>query len=522
MRRVRAAGAALLLAAAALAPGTPALAAGPDLPDRSVMSAEGATVTIDLLSDVPDAAPGSARLLLDGLPPRSTLTSDGRLVVVPQQGIWQISDDGASVTFTPIGPRVGAEPAPIRYTAEDAAGEAGDPGVVSITTPVIQDAVRSNPFGQPIEFPVGELAQNVDPASLRLVAVPGPASAVVDADGSSITVAEQGTWTLDRSVPAVRFTPESPEVMSASPIGIRGTDAAGATTATALLRPGYLHLLDQLSADRPGATVQFAPMDASSNVRVDSLRLLDAGLPDGSVVGDDGLSVAVPGEGTWSLDTGTRVARFVPEPGLEGDPTPVFYTGTGLYSDNSVQARLIAQYTDSPPTARTDQLRTRPGAPVSIDLLANDTPGSTTDPLEADTVLLASPVAANVDETQGGYAPRVVIPGEGIYAVSSDGVVTFEPDPSFRGAGTPVRYSVADESGVIVTASIEATVDPQAPLAPVAPDAGGVNSMLEGVRPGGTRTFAVFASFSVLLMFAGAASLWIGGRMFAGERADRE
>jgi len=509
----------LLSGVLVLGTGGPALADDGAVTDHEATAAEGETVTVDLMDGAEDITAGSARLLLDGLPSGSTLTSDGRRAQVPSQGTWQLSDDGTSVTFTPIGPRLGREPSPIRYTARGASGDAVTPGVVTISTPVIQDMVRSAPFGDPVDLPVSEVDENVVPGSLRLVAAPGVQGVDLEDDGTRATVPGQGTWTLDRSTGHVRFTPDSDAVRSVNPIGIRGSDADGAETATALLSIGYAELTDRVVAEHPGSVVQFAPMDGSRNVRADSLRFLADGVPDGARLSDDGQTLTVPGQGTWTLDLDARIARFTPEEGVTASPDPVPYGGLGLYADNPASAMLVAEYADDPPTARADQLRGRPGDVLSVDLLANDTPGRASEPLRARTVRLFSPRAANADELTDGAGKRLVVPGEGEYTVRGDGVLTFVPESGFRGAGGSLEYVVEDSAGTVVTAPVSVDVDPQAPAVAPGGDAGGINSMLEGIRPARTPTFTVFATVAALLVFAGAASLWIGGRMEADRRS---
>ena len=106
-------------------------------------------------------ADGTSRLLLDGLPAGSTLTADGKRAIVPGQGTWDISEDGATATFRPAGTRIGRQPTPILYTAQDSEGRLAEPAVITVTTPMIPDLIRAAPYGEPFTLPVGEEAQNV-------------------------------------------------------------------------------------------------------------------------------------------------------------------------------------------------------------------------------------------------------------------------------------------------------------------------------------------------------------------------
>ncbi len=116
--------------------------------------------------------------------------------------------------------------------------------------------------------------------------------------------------------------------------------------------------------------------------------------------------------------------------------------GDGARCANAV----IAQ----PPVADDDTVKSY-GDPITINILTNDTPGSS--PLVPTTVRL-------IDPQTGNPVTSVTIPGEGIYTVDTEtGQITFDPDDSFAGEST-VTYQVEDENGLVATATITVTVDP--------------------------------------------------------------
>lgn len=489
----------------------PAHAAGGSLADHETRASEGGAVTFSVLDGSQDIEPGSVRLLLDGLPSGTTLTADGRRAVVPGQGAWEVSPDGTTVAYTPVGGRIGREPSPVQYTARDTAGDGVTPAVLSVIIPLIPDMVRASAFGAPVVFPLSEVQQGIDPATLVLVSA-DPAGEVptdVQGDGTRAIVEGQGTWTLDRAGLTVTFTAADDTVRAVDPVLVRGADAQGLTAAPGILRVGYPRLLDLQVAEAPDSAVQFPVMDSSRNVRADSLAFDMATVPAGASLSEDGRTLTVPGEGTWAIDVTTGAVTFTPGAGLQGDPTPVPISGGGLFdTGNTATCRLTVQYDETPPVTRGDQLRTAPGHAVSVDLLANDTPGRASDPLDPSSVRLRSPDVVDRD----GLGRRVAIPGQGVYTVGADGVVTFTPEDGFVGRATPVEYTVSDAAGISVAAPIAVDVDPDAP-APVRVESGGINSLLQGLEPGRTSTFAVFGSMVVLLLFAGTVSLWIGSRM---------
>lgn len=517
-RATAALGSAALVTALALAPQA-ALAEGETIADHAVTAAEGESVTIDLLRDSSGIEPGTARLLLDGLPATSTLTADGRRAVVPGEGTWQVSADGAAVTFTPVASRLGVEPHPIHYSALSTAGEPVGPGLVTVSTPMIPDMMRSAPYAEPVSFPVAESVQNVDAQTLELAGLPGASSTRTGDDGASVTVEGQGVWTLDRATGTVVFTPEGADVRAVAPVLVSGRSGEGERASQALLEVGYPRLTDREIAERPADQVQFDLMEGARNVRADSVRFDEAAAPPGAEISADGLSLQVPEQGTWTIDPGMGTAVFAPVEGLEDSPSPVAYTAQGLYAENAATALLLVQFTPSPPTARADELRGRPGQEVQVDLLANDTPGAASMPLRPASVRISSPVAQGVPQLSDEDGTRLVIPGEGTYSVRDDGVLVFAPAEDFRGRTSPIEYRVADAAGIAVTAAVTVDIDPQSPVSEMQRDSGGINSMLEGLRAPRTSTFTVFSTFAALLLFSGAVSLWIGGRMESERRS---
>lgn len=517
--RLRSLAAAVLLAVAPLSLGSVASAPaahaeGTALSDRSAAAAAGEPVTFRLLDGTPGVNPASVRLLLDSLPPGSTLSADGRLAVVPGQGTWRIAADGATATFRPDSPRPVRQAAPVRYTASDTAGRPLDPASLTVVTAVIPSLVRAAPYGRPIVFDLAGTLGGVRTQTLRLEAMDPSAPTTVDSGGTRATVRGQGTWSLDRAHARVVFTPASAGVVTASPITLRADDAQGEPAAPGVLRVGYPALLDQNIAASSGESVQFSPMDSSRNVRADSLALTATGAPRGAALATDASTLTVPGEGRWRIDRAARTVTFSPAGDLAASPHPVTVTARGLFDvHDTTSARLSVQVSDAAPFLRGDELRVAPGGSVSGDVLANDMPGTAAAPLQASSIRLRSldALASQRDARTGSRT--LTVPGEATYSVRSDGVVTVTPAPGFVGVATPVEYVVQDEDGVRVSAPIAVDVDPQAPAVPAGAQPGGIHSVLLGLQPGATATFAVFASLAALLIFSGAASLCIGSRM---------
>jgi len=152
----------------------------------------------------------------------------------------------------------------------------------------------------------------------------------------------------------------------------------------------------------------------------------------------------VPGEGEWQVVG--NVVRFTPEPGFEGDPTPVTYRVTdanGLTDTATVTVTYV-------PEARDDaDLGNTQGDTVVVDVLANDIGD-----FDATSVRILTP---------GGPATQLVVPGQGTWTVNpTTGAITFVPAVGFIGNPTPIDYEVTDTTGDTVEATVTVTYLPEA------------------------------------------------------------
>jgi CshA-type fibril repeat protein len=525
--------------------------------EAEITAPAGGEIQMGLAGDLRPKGTARVRLLLDTMPAGSSLSGNGRRLIAADDGEWQLSRDGTTLTFTPATSHLGRSPEPARFVAEAEDGTILSTGIVSITTPVLTDLVRAAPFGDPVDFEVGDGAQGVDASTLRLTpldsaetgtedpsdggtddeatsdATPAEQGAggtgqpvsdavAVSSDGTRAVVAGQGTWSLDRKKKTVRFTPADDSVTQADPMGVTGEDGDGNSAGVATLSPGYPAMLDQTQVAPPGSSISFSPLEDAHYVRADSLRFSGDDVPEGAQLSDDGRELSIPDQGTWTIDLDDRTVVFTPaEDAAAGLRSHAQIVGTGAYADGTtMSATMTALVSDTGAVLRDDELQTAPGKPVQLDLLANDTAGSPSDPLSPATVRISSLDASDLDELDRFSGTHLVVPGEGEYRVSSDGVLQFTPAEGFRGRASAISYTVQDADGVQYRASVAVHVDPQLAGAsdPRGDSGAGINTMLSGLMPSATSTSAVFITIVVLIGFAGVISLFIGSRMEADRR----
>jgi uncharacterized repeat protein (TIGR01451 family) len=158
-------------------------------------------------------------------------------------------------------------------------------------------------------------------------------------------------------------------------------------------------------------------------------------------------SLAVAGEGTWSVDPATGTVTFRPEAGFLVDPTPIGYRVTDA---NGLSATATVTVDYVPAAADDADLGHAIGDVVVVDALGNDTgdlvPGST-----------------RLVTSAGDRVTELVVPGEGTWTVDARiGAVTFAPEEGFVVDPSPVTYEVTDSTGDTVAAVITVGYVPDA------------------------------------------------------------
>jgi CshA-type fibril repeat protein len=420
------------------------------------------TVTLPVLGN--DAAggpsaplvPGSVRLLD---PATGTY---GTSVTIPGEGTYTANPDG-SVTFDPLQAFSGVA-TPVTYRVADANGTT----VTSTVTVTVTGPPTANPdtATTPQDVPVlvspslndtaGTSGSPVDPASARLL---DPATGTY---GTSVTIPGEGTYTVNPDG-TVAFDPVPAFTGAATPVTYQIADQDGVTARStiAITVTPVVPIARDDTATTPFDTAVTVPVlgndvagDPSAPLVPGSVRLLDPA--DGTYRA----TVTIPGEGTYTVNPDGSVT-FDPGPTFSGVATPVTYR---VADDNGTTVTSALTITVSgPPAANPDADSTPQNVDVTIDPLANDTPGGNGGaPLDPASVRVLDPAA-------GTYGTSVTVPGEGTYTVNpATGQVTFDPVPAFTGVATPVTYRIADEDGITASSTITVTVAGIDPVA--APD----------------------------------------------------
>ncbi|MFS9078608.1 CshA/CshB family fibrillar adhesin-related protein, partial [Streptococcus infantis] len=292
-------------------------------------------------------------------------------------------------------------------------------------------------------------------------------------DETTVTVAGEGTYTIDPTTGAVTFTPEKDFVGTAQGVTVQATatitNANGKTatiTSDATYTPTVVAAVPTAqpatSKDIQGATQTGTPTFAGTTVQVNfenkaitikdnSYTLLDN---DGNEVTSTPAYAAngTTPIGTFTIDPATGTVTFTPtDKSYTGAVTPAKVqaeSSNGIKVDTTYTPEIVPVTPTATPAESTDiQGATQTGKPVF-------TEGDSRVPMNDD-------VPATFDD---GSTTKTV-DGVGTYTVAADGTVTFVPEKSFTGTASAVTVVREDKNGTKASATYTPTVTPVTPIA---------------------------------------------------------
>ena len=284
-----------------------------------------------------------------------TATKDGKTI-----GTYKIDKDTGLVTFTPEKDFTGEAPAvTVRLTVTFSNDTTGNPLTATATatytptvipvTPSSEASKTTGPQGQAqtsvikydtadtdastVNFTKGSaLVETVE----RSVELDKGTVTLLDADGAettTVTVANQGTYSLNKDTNTITFQPLSSFVGKATPVTVQVKDANGTATTTtytptvtAVTPTGASSVTEGArgtiqtspvvfdTPDQDNTTVNFNKGHEKVGLDKSTLTLVDK-------TGKEVKEVVVPGEGTYVLKDG--VVEFTPEKDFVGKATPV-------------------------------------------------------------------------------------------------------------------------------------------------------------------------------------------------------
>ena len=299
-------------------------------------------------------------------------------------------------------------------------------------------------------------------------------------DETTVTVAGEGSYTIDPTTGAVTFTPEKDFVGTAKGVTVQATatitNANGKTatitsdaTYTPTVVPAVPTANPATSKDIQGATQTGTPTFAGTTVQVNgedkaitikdnSYTLLDK---DGNEVSTtpayaaDGTTVI----GNFTIDPANGQVTFTPtDKSYTGSVTPAKVqaeSSNGIKVDTTYTPEIVPVTPTATPTETKDiQGATQTGKP--------EFKGGT---VTVDGVEKTVEINEDVPATFDDGSTTKTVEGVGTYTVAADGTVTFVPEKSFVGTAPAMTVVREDKNGTKASATYTPTVLPVTPTA---------------------------------------------------------
>jgi len=425
--------------------------------------------------------------------PATGRTTDEPSVTVEGEGTYTINPTTGEVTFTPepsfTGTAKGVDVTLSAPVGRNKNGKVQEEYVKTATakyTPTVTpitvtptDKVSADVQNVPqTQTPTFDLS-NDKTAEITSKKLVDPATGQ-PTDETTVTVAGEGSYTIDPTTGAVTFTPEKDFVGTAKGVTVQATatitNANGKTatitsdaTYTPTVVPAVPTANPATSKDIQGATQTGTPTFAGTTVQVNgedkAITIKDNSY---TLLDNDGNEVtstpayAADGTteiGTYSIDSATGQVTFTPtDKSYTGVVTPAKVqaeSSNGIKVDTTYTPEIVPVTPTATPAETKDiQGATQTGKPefkggtVTVDGVEK-------------TVAINEDVPATFDD---GSTTKTV-DGVGTYTVAADGTVTFVPEKSFVGTAPAVTVVREDKNGTKASATYTPTVTPVTPTA---------------------------------------------------------
>ena len=353
---------------------------------------------------------------------------------IPGQGTYTIAPDG-TVTFTPDKQFVG-NPDPVTVKRVDKNGTpvtaTYSPEFTKVTptgsgdkTEGLQGQVQEGkvtftPGHDSVPFPADSTPLFDNGTAMK--EVPNVGKFEVDADGKV-------TFTPDK-----QFKGETPE------LELTRVDANGTPVTVkyqAVVKEVVPTSTNATSTGPQGVPQTGTPSFQGGDPLVPIDETVDPTFADGSK------EKTIPGQGTYTISLDGTVT-FTPDKQFVGKPDPITVKRVDK-NGTPVTATYSPEFTKVTPTGKDTS---------SVNIKGLVQTGTPT--FEGGNPLV--PIDETVAATFEDGSTEKVIPGEGTYAISPDGTVTFTPEANFVGKGTGVTIVRKDKNGTSVTATYRPTV----------------------------------------------------------------
>ncbi len=353
---------------------------------------------------------------------------------IPGQGTYTIAPDG-TVTFTPDKQFVG-RPDPVTVKRVDKNG-------TPVTATYSPEFTKVTPTGtgDKTEGLQGQVQEGKVTFTPGHDSVPFPADSTPLFDNGTAVkeVPNVGKFEVDAEG-KVTFTPDKQFKGETPELELTRVDANGTPVTVkyqAVVKEVVPTSTNATSTGPQGVPQTGTPTFQGGDPLVPIDETVDPTFEDGSK------EKSIPGQGTYTIAPDGTVT-FTPDKQFVGNPDPVTVKRVDK-NGTPVTATYSPEFTKVTPTGKDTS---------SVNIKGLVQTGTPT--FQGGNPLV--PIDETVAATFEDGSTEKVIPGEGTYAISLDGIVTFTPEANFVGKGTGVTIVRKDKNGTPVTASYRPTV----------------------------------------------------------------
>ena len=407
-------------------------------------------------------------------------------VTVENEGTYTLDTATNVITFQPVATFTGTVTKPVSVRIADANGTTATttytPTVTDVTmtaeNATSTDVQGKTQTGTP-EFETSDSSvkiakrQLLDPTTLQPT--------------TSVTIVNQGTYTIDPTTGVVTFVPVPTFTGEGTGVTVQATDSNG-ETATATYKPTVTPITltgenitsKNIQGEQRSETPLFSSSDESAPVS--NYKLVDPATGNPTTA----TSVTVENVGTYTIDSTTGVVTFQPVATYTGTPAPVTVQASATITNEKGESTVItgtATYTPTVvpvvPTAKESATAGKQGQAQTSQIVFDipDTDATTLNFAKGETSEVLGedgrPKSVALDKStltlldaNGNAVTTVTIDGEGTYTLDkttytldkTTNVITFQPTEEFTGKATPVRVQIADINGTTVTTTYTPTV----------------------------------------------------------------
>ncbi|CAA6806722.1 MAG: Unknown protein [uncultured Sulfurovum sp.] len=300
-----------------------------------------------------------------------------------------------------------------------------DAGLKKVNTGVSTNDIKRGLTGQNVTLDIlandMEGTFNFDVSTVKITVV--PTGGILSEDGKTLTVPNEGVWSVNIDTGAITFTPEDGFVGDPTPIAYSVEDTQGNETG-ADIEVDYPPLAkdDNVNAQIGQQLVIYVlenDANTSSPLDVTSVRFIDP------ISDDEVETVNVLGEGTWNINIDGSVT-FTPDDEFTSNPTPIQYIVRELAGDLSNRATITVVYPDA--VDDTVTIPTGTTGEIIVNVADNDSNNT-----------LATTVSIGCEEAG---VQTLVVDNEGTWRVLDNGDISFTPIAGFIAEPTDIFYTI--------------------------------------------------------------------------------